>query len=93
MVVVMAMGQRGHYEQILGDRGASVNRYSLVRRVGWCTYLSKDEHTTAVAGGKCLISQRKRLFKNRRAIFTILSIKNIHASDYVSSLTVPESAP
>jgi hypothetical protein len=29
MVVVMAMGQRGHYEQILGDRGASVNRYSL----------------------------------------------------------------
>ena len=55
--------------------------------------MSEDGHTTTVVGGKCLIPRRKRLFKNRRAIFAILSIKNIHPNDYVSSLTVPEPPP
>jgi hypothetical protein len=92
MVVVMAMGQRGHYEQILGDRGASVNRYSLYA-VGIALCISDDEHTTTVVDGKCLIPQRKGSFKNGLAIFAIPSIKNIHQSGYVSSLTVPEPAP
>ena len=61
--------------------------------VGIVPVISEDGHTTTVADGKCLIPQKKQSFKNGRAIFTILSIKNIHPSSYVSSLTVPEPAP
>ena len=60
--------------------------------VGMAPYISEDRHTTTAAGGKCLIPQRKRSFKNQRAIFAILSIKNIHPNRYVGTLTVPESA-
>jgi hypothetical protein len=60
--------------------------------VGMVHRIAEDVRTTTVAGGKCVIPQEKRLFKNSRAIFAVLSIKNIHPSGYVSSLTVPESA-
>lgn len=61
--------------------------------VGIGNSISEDGHPTIVADGKCLIPQRKRLLKNRRAIFMILAIENIHPIRYVSSLTVPEFAP
>lgn len=54
--------------------------------------INRDEHTTTVAADKCLIPQGKHVPANRCAIFMILSIKNIHPKDYVSSLTVQESA-
>jgi len=89
--VVMAMGQRSHYQQMLGDRGASVNRF-LLSPVGIALRIARNGHPTTVASDKCLIPQGKHVPANRRAIFVILSIKNIHPSCYVSSLTVTESA-
>jgi hypothetical protein len=35
MVVVMAMGQRSHFQQMLGDTDAGVNLYLCVVRRGW----------------------------------------------------------
>jgi hypothetical protein len=52
----------------------------------------RDGHTTTVASYNYLIPQEKPVPRNRGAIFVILSIKIIHRSDYVSSLTVPEPA-
>jgi hypothetical protein len=91
MMVVMAMGQRSHYKQMLGDRGASVNRF-LSSRVGVALRIPRDGYPATVAADKCLIPQGKHVPVNRRSIFVMLSIKNIHPSRYVSSLTVTESA-
>jgi len=47
MMMVMAMGQRNHSKQMLGDRAASVNRFFLIP--SW----SRASHRQAMTHNNC----------------------------------------
>jgi hypothetical protein len=77
---------------MLGGQEPSVNLYLTYLAIGTVSHPGQEKHPITVMAYKSLIPRMKQQFANRDAIFVIPSIKTIHPSSYVRSLTAYKSS-